>query len=80
MNGHGKLVIGSGIIIFLSSAIFWAGATYQQVRSIEVHIISMDVQIARIAENQEEVTALKDELAQYQRRTEKLEDQIRQLK
>lgn len=49
-TGHGiKLSIGAGAAIFLIGTIFWAGATYQRIGSIESRLASINESIEKLA-------------------------------
>lgn len=80
MSNQFNLIIGSTFAIFLIGAIFWAGATYQRVSSIEGHLGSIDSQLSVISNNQSEVSGLRDRVVENQKRLEKLEDLVQKLK
>lgn len=75
-----KVAIGSGVLIFLTGSVFWAGAAYQRITSIESHLINIDSQMATFAETQSNINNLREQLKESQHRVERLEDQIRILK
>lgn len=69
--GHGmKVVLGSIGSSFLIAAVFWAGATYNRVQAIELHLTNIDQAVAKIGD----IQAIAERTADTQRRLEKLED------
>lgn len=76
-QSHGTHVaIGSGVAIFLIGAIFWAGATYNRVQGIEAQLSAIQSQISKLGDMQAVVVRQEDD----QRRLDKLEEQVRQLR
>ena len=76
MPGSVKLAISSGILIFAIGAIFWAGATYNQIGDIEKQLTVVDMKLGTL----QTVPVLQRDVDEHERRLQKVEDQIRQLK
>jgi len=71
-----RIAIGSGMAVFLMGAIFWAGATYNRIQGIESHLLSIDAAISKIGN----IQTIDERTSETQRRLDKLEDQVRQLR
>lgn len=73
VSGEGvKVVITSVVVVFLISAVFWAGATYQRVGNIETKLGEISGVLSRIGDVQSIVEKLNDN----QKRLEKLEEKV----
>lgn len=73
-GGGLRVVIGSGVAVFLIAAVFWAGATYNRVQGIETQLGLIQSQISKFGDFQ----ATQERVVEQGRRIEKLEDQMRQ--
>lgn len=71
-----RVFIGSSATIFVIGAIFWAGATYQRISNIETHLNNIDTAVIKMGD----LGALQQSMSDTQRRLDKLEDVVRQLK
>lgn len=73
--GNGvKVAIGSGAAVFLISAIFWAGATYNRVQGIETQLGQIQFQLSKFGNFQ----SLEERTLEHQRRLDSIENQLRQ--
>lgn len=70
-----KVAVGSGSAVFLISAVFWAGATYNRVSGIEDRLRSIETQLEKISD----LPNLTERSLENEKRIEKLEDSVRQL-
>jgi len=75
-GGSVKVAIGGGVAVFLIGAVFWAGATYNRVQGIESQLSQIQAQISKLGDFQ----AIEERVAEHQRRIDKLEDQMRQVR
>ena len=55
---------------FIIATVFWAGATYQRVSAIEIHLSSIDVQLSKLAD----LSSISERTIENSRRIQKLED------
>ncbi len=70
-----KIALGGVGSAFVLGAIFWAGAAYNRLSSIEVHMNSIDNKITdysalveRVATSQQEIKSLREDVRQLQLR------------
>jgi hypothetical protein len=64
-----KAVISGSVSIFVISAVFWAGATYNRIQGIEAHLGSIDAAVAKIGDLQ----TIEERQLELQRRIDRLE-------
>lgn len=67
-----KIALGSGAAIFVISAVFWAGATYNRIQGIESHLLNIDSAVSKIGD----IQTIQERTNETQRRLEKLEGAI----
>ena len=66
-----RAVISGAASIFVISAVFWAGATYNRIQGIEVHLGSIDSAVAKMGDLQ----TIQERVVDIQRRLDRLEAQ-----
>lgn len=45
-----KIAVGSGVLVFLVGATFWAGATYNRIDGIEKSVQELSLRIAKVGD------------------------------
>lgn len=68
-----RVIIGSGLVAFLVGAIFWAGATYDQVVQIQSRLQKIETQLTRIGD----INSIEQRGTDNERRIERLEEENR---
>lgn len=67
-----KVMLGSGASLFLISAVFWAGATYNRVQGIEAHLLNIDAAVSKIGD----IQAIAERTNETQRRLDRIEQSL----
>lgn len=80
-DGHTlKIIVSTGLSAFLIGAIFWAGAIYNRFDSMEKHVSSIDMQITALSGLPSDLHYTNERQAELQKRVDKLEETVRQLR
>lgn len=74
-----KLVI-VGALALIIGGIFWLGAAYQRFSGMETELIGIHADINQLVKGQMNTQLLMERESDQQRRIDKLEDEVRQLK
>lgn len=72
--GHGmRILLGSVGSTFVIAAIFWAGATYNRIQAIEIHLTNIDSAVAKIGDLQ----TVEERTLDIQQRLNRLEEKTK---
>lgn len=74
-----KTALGGTLALILGAA-FWAGAAYQRFAAIEVELMGIHSDIGKLVDGQADIKLVINNEQEQQKRIEKLEDEVRQLK